>query len=317
MDAAVSTGPLLQERLLAWYSAARRDLPWRRTRDPYAILLSEIMLQQTQVERVIPKYHEFLQRFPTLADLARAARGDVIRAWAPLGYNRRAVRLHELAQQVMAHWSGRLPERVDELRRLPGLGPYTAAAVACFAFGRQIPTIDTNVRRVLTRVTADRWRRPPSPREIERLATELLPAGRAADWNQALMDLGALICAARSPRCSHCPLADFCATAKALDTEPAHRPVLRAAEARTLYRAETPFLGSPRYYRGRIIAYLRELPQGATIDLDTLGRALRVDYAPSLRGWLLGLATALARDGLLELIGADGRGSEAPRVKLP
>lgn len=317
MDAAVSTRPLLQERLLAWYSAARRDLPWRRTRDPYAILLSEIMLQQTQVERVIPKYHEFLQRFPTLADLARAARGDVIRAWAPLGYNRRAVRLHELAQQVMAHWGGRLPERVDELRRLPGLGPYAAAAVACFAFGRQIPTIDTNVRRVLTRVAADRWRRPPSPREIERLATELLPAGRAADWNQALMDLGALICSARSPRCSYCPLADCCATAKALDAEPAHRPVLRAAEARTAYRAETPFHGSPRYYRGRIIAYLRELPQDATIDLDTLGRSVRVDYAPSLRGWLLELVTALARDGLLELIGTDGPGSEAPRVKLP
>lgn len=315
----MTTPTRVQERLLAWYAAAARDLPWRRTRDPYAILLSEVMLQQTQVERVIPKYQEFLERFPTLAALAKAARGDVIRAWAPLGYNRRAVRLHELAQQIVAERAGRLPERLDELRRLPGLGPYTAAAVACFAFGAQVPAIDTNVRRVLERFGADRWRNwPPGRREIERLALELLPIGQASAWNQALMDLGALICTARAPRCAHCPLAESCPTAAGRTGEPDARLAWQVAEQRAAYRAEPPFHGSPRYYRGRIVAHLRDLPPGASADLDTLGQAIRPDYEPALRLWLQQLVQSLARDGLVEVVD-DGLGApdQLPRVRLP
>lgn len=141
-----------QTLLLAWYAQAGRDLPWRHTRDPYAILVSEIMLQQTQVERVLPKYYEFLRLFPTLAVLAEAPAADVIRAWAPLGYNVRAIRLRDIARQAVAEYDGRLPSTLDELLKLKGIGRYTAGAIACFAFGLPVATVDTNIRRVLWRL---------------------------------------------------------------------------------------------------------------------------------------------------------------------
>src|SRR5262249_14231695 len=142
----------VQERLVAWYRKHARDLPWRRTRDPYAILVAEVMLQQTQVDRVIPKWHAWLERFPTLGDLAGAPRSEAIRAWQGLGYNLRAVRLHEIACQVVAEHGGTLPRNVAGLRALKGIGRYTAAAVACFAYEQPVAMVDTNVRRVLSRV---------------------------------------------------------------------------------------------------------------------------------------------------------------------
>ena len=160
-------------RLLEWYAANARDLPWRKTRDPYAILVAEVMLQQTQVERVIPRWHEWLARFPTLADLATASRADAIRAWRGLGYNLRAVRLHEIARQAVADYGGELPREVGELLRLKGVGHYTAGAVACFAYGQPVIAVDTNVRRVLGRVFG--W----EPRSVDRLASGALPVENA------------------------------------------------------------------------------------------------------------------------------------------
>ena len=170
------------ERLRMWFAASGRDLPWRHTRDPYEILVSEVMLQQTQVERVVPRYLDWLRRWPTVERLAAASAADVIRAWQGLGYNRRALNLHRAAQQIAASgWPGDLTE-------LPGVGRYTADAVACFAFGRDVLPLDTNVRRVLDR-------------------SKLSFGGASA---QALMDLGATICLARVPRCGACPLAVLC-----------------------------------------------------------------------------------------------------------
>jgi A/G-specific adenine glycosylase len=205
------------ERLLAWYAAeGRAHLPWRHTRDPYAVLVSEVMLQQTQVERVLPKYREWMARFPTLAALAAASAGEAIQAWAGLGYNSRAVRLHTIARQAVVEYGGALPGTLDGLLALKGIGRYTAGAVVCFAFGLPVATVDTNIRRVLWRVFRGiepaEW---PAGERATRAALGLaqwaLPPERAYDWQQALMDLGATVCASRRPLCEHCPLRTCCA----------------------------------------------------------------------------------------------------------
>jgi len=184
----------MQDLLLGWWSQNATDLPWRRTRDPYAILVSEVMLQQTQVTRVVPRYLAWLERWPTVGALAAASPAEVITEWAGMGYNRRAVMLHRCAQAVTE--MGGFPRQPAELQRLPGVGPYTAAAIACFAFGAQVAAPDTNARRVLERAFGDPDLAPP--------------AGRAYDWNQALFDLGREVCIARRPRCEICPLAAGC-----------------------------------------------------------------------------------------------------------
>jgi A/G-specific adenine glycosylase len=184
----------MQHALLAWYAENRRDLPWRHTHDPYAILVSEVMLQQTQVARVVPRYLAWLERWPAVADLAAASPAEVITEWSGLGYNRRAVNLHRCAVAVAE--LGGFPRDPAELRRLPGIGPYTAAAIACFAFGAQIAAPDTNAVRVLGRAFGDTDLAPPP--------------GRAYEWNQALFDLGREVCIARTPRCGACPLAAGC-----------------------------------------------------------------------------------------------------------
>ncbi len=183
-------------RLLAWYARHGRDLPWRRTRDPYRILVSEIMLQQTQVDRVIPKYREFLGRYPTFQQLADARLPDVTRAWYPLGYYRRAKHLHGIARETVARYGGRLPDEGAELRSM----------------GKDAALVDTNVRRVLGRVFlgARRLARLRGERTMWDLAESLVPAGRAYDYNQALMDFGATWCTARKPKCPRCPMKTFC-----------------------------------------------------------------------------------------------------------
>jgi len=203
-----------QRRLLDWYAAHGRDLPWRRTRDPYRVLVSEIMLQQTQVERVIPKYRQFLRRYPTLQRLARADALAVRRLWYPLGYNVRPFRLHQIARETVASYGGRLPDRAEDLRRLPGIGRYTAGAVLSFAYGRDVPVLDTNVRRVLGRVFlgARRAARARGEKPFWDLAEALVPRGRGYDFNQALMDFGATWCSPRKPKCAPCPMRSFCAS---------------------------------------------------------------------------------------------------------
>lgn len=249
------------------------------------------MLQQTQVERVVPKYRQFLARFPDFPSLASASAGEVIRLWTPLGYNQRAVRLWRLARRVVSEHDGRLPSEPDALRSLEGVGEYTAAALQCFAFGRDVPVVDTNVRRVLGRVF---WgTRSPSPKALGALAGTLVANGRAADWNQAVMDLGALVCTSRQPRCVECPLRPYCKAAVAFAN--GHRTI---AKEGARYRA-APFQGSSRYYRGRILARLRDLAEGESMPLARLGAWVKPGYTAHERPWLEALVFGLERDGLL------------------
>ena len=203
-----------QRRLLAWYRRHGRDLPWRRTRHPYRVLVSEIMLQQTQVDRVVPKYREFLGRYPTLARLAAARVEDVRRLWYPLGYNVRPMRLHAIARETVARYGGRLPHTEETLRSLPGVGRYTAGAILSFAYGRDAAVLDTNVRRVLGRVFFGprRLARVRGEKAFWDLASALVPPGRGYDFNQALMDFGATWCSPRKPKCAPCPMRSFCAS---------------------------------------------------------------------------------------------------------
>ena len=191
-------------KLLAWYRRHARALPWRDTRNPYAILVSEFMLQQTQVSRVLDYYPRFLARFPTIGSLARSRPKAVMEAWDGLGYYARARNLHALAKQVTRLHDGKLPESPVDLQTLPGVGRYTAGAVACFAYEKPVPTVDTNVKRVLERVfaTEDVWG----------FATEITPKNGKTAWklNQAMMELGALVCTARRPKCPACPVRSVC-----------------------------------------------------------------------------------------------------------
>jgi len=301
----------VHEALLSWYGRVGRDLPWRRTRDPYAILVSEIMLQQTQVDRVIPKYHQFLAAFPTLADLAAAPVADVIRVWKGLGYNRRAVRLHAIARQAVEQFGGTLPTGPDALRELDGLGAYTANAVACFSADAQVAPVDTNVRRVLGRLFVDEvGLDPPAGPPFQRFADAVLPGRRAYDWNQALMDLGATVCTSRSPDHDACPLALLCTGRTQVVSADTMR---RAAERGPGYKAAVPFEQTTRFFRGRIVDRCRALGPGESLGLDDLGLVLRPDYAPEHRAWVAELVAGLHRDGLLAVVEQAGE----PRVSLP
>jgi len=264
----------IRRRVRTWYLASKRDLPWRRTRDPYAVLVSEVMLQQTQVARVIPAYRAFLKRFPTLRSLARSSLGDVVRQWSGLGYNRRARDLHRIACSV----PGALPRDVDGLDALPGIGPYTAGAVSCFAHGERVPFADTNVRRVLGRVVLGRI---ASEREAVAIDAELMPRD-AASWHHALMDIGATVCTARTPRCEACPLAPSCRGRGRLGSEPR--------------RSQPSFATSDRRVRGWIVTLLRERDMTA----DSLSGAIDDPRVPRL-------VEALVSEGMVERSGATVR----------
>ncbi|MGI9186153.1 MAG: A/G-specific adenine glycosylase [Gaiellales bacterium] len=222
------TSEQLAERVLAWYAEHGRELPWRRTRDPYAILVSEVMLQQTQVERVIERWTAWLERWPTAADLAAAPRADVISAWQGLGYNRRAVALHEAAQRLAVDG---IPQDQAGWRALPGVGPYTAAAVCALALDHDVVPLDVNVQRILERALG--------------AATIEPPAGKGHDLTQALFDVGATLCLARIPRCDQCPLAADCPS-RGQRYEP--------------QRKQSRFEGSRRQARGRLLDQLRAAP---------------------------------------------------------
>src|ERR1700678_2232545 len=207
-------GAALRAKLLAWYVAERRDLPWRRTRDPYAVWLSETMLQQTRVDTVIPYFQAFIRAYPTLDDLARAPEQGVLSLWSGLGYYRRARLLHAAARRVAAEHGGRLPSEVAELRTLEGIGAYTAGAIASIAFKRRAALVDGNVARVLARLFAVEQdvKSAAGAAHMWRLAEDLLPDGDRdpGDWNQSLMELGATVCVPREPKCDACPVRDLC-----------------------------------------------------------------------------------------------------------
>jgi A/G-specific adenine glycosylase len=201
-----------RRRLLAWYRANGRDLPWRRTDDPYHILVSEVMLQQTQVDRVLPKYQEWLDRYPSLAALASADEDDVADTWRPLGYNIRPRRLHAIARESVTRYGGELPSDAETLLSFKGIGAYTAGAIRSFAFGQRAAILDTNVARVLFRVFVARGdpRAHATRKRLWALSEALVPRKHVFDYNQGLMDFGATVCMARRPKCSHCPLKAMC-----------------------------------------------------------------------------------------------------------
>lgn len=268
---------------MRWYRAnGRHGLPWRLTRDPYAVLVSEVMLQQTQVERVLPYYEAWLERWPDFAALAAAPAAEVIRAWRGLGYNRRALNLHRLAGAVAEHHGGELPREPRALGALPGVGEYTASAVRCFARGERVAVADTNIARVVARTMlgAAGQREVPN-RTLAGALGSLLPPRNALDHNLALMDLGALVCTARAPACETCPLTTTCAW-RAGGKPGALLP------AQPSPRFET----TARYARGRIIDALREAP--ATTD------ELTAMLPETHHGRLPGYLDALQRDGLVK-----------------
>ena len=264
-----------RQALLDWYDHTRRPLPWRTSTDPYAVLVSEVMAQQTQVSRVVPYFERFLDRFPTPESLARASLAEVLEAWSGLGYNRRARFLHAAASHIVEHgW----PATAAEMQALPGVGPYTAAAIASIAFGEPIAAVDTNAKRVLSRWDGVAL----EGSALDQAGQAALDPDRPADWNQAMMDLGALICAPR-PDCDACPVTEWCADAS-----------VYVAPAR-----QASFAGSGRQARGAVVKALVETPAATqtTLIRQTGLAAERVEGA--LRG--------LEADGLVERAGRKWR----------
>ncbi len=281
--------------LLAWFARrGRHDLPWRQTRDPWAVLVAEVMLQQTQVSRVIPRYHRFLARFPTVEACAGATAGEVIEEWHGLGYNRRALNLWRAAQSIATRFDGHLPRALGELLALPGVGAYTARAVSAFAFEDHVGVLDTNVARVLARTEG----RPLNRAEAQHLADQALPAGQAWVWNQALMDLGSLQCQSREPHCGSCPVRSWCAWSLTRTERPdlprgSGDPASTARQegqsqgdpargSAGVGGGQSRFAGSDRQGRGKLVAALRSGPVSATELARVMGwpddpeRALRV-----------------------------------------
>jgi A/G-specific adenine glycosylase len=242
----------LRRAVLGFGRAGLRPFPWRTSRDPWAVLVSEVMLQQTSPARVLVPYDNFLQRFPTVRACAAASVGDVVRAWAGLGYNRRAVNLHGAARSMVEHHDGAVPADLRALCALPGIGPYTARAVLAFAYEADVAVVDVNVDRVIARaVVGD----TVSMSQTQAIADGLVPPGRGWLWNQSLMEIGALVCTARSPRCDRCRLAAHCTWARR--GQPSPDPAVARSR-------QSGFVGSDRQGRGRLVEALRAGPVSPT-----------------------------------------------------
>ncbi|MDW8228190.1 MAG: A/G-specific adenine glycosylase, partial [Anaerolineales bacterium] len=276
------------EKLLAWYEKHARSLPWRNVSDPYAIWISEVMLQQTRVEAVIPYFERWMKRFPTVADLAAAPEQDVLALWEGLGYYRRARNLHQAARIIMAKYGGQIPRELSALRRLPGVGRYTAAAIASIAYGLDVATLDGNLKRVLARLfnIEEPVDTPAGEKRLWALAEQHLPRGRAGDYNQALMDLGATLCLPRAPRCPLCPVNEFC-QARALGVQES-RPVRQPKKETPHYtvtaaviRRNGRVLLAQRPSRG-LLGGLWEFPGGKVEPGESLPEALRREIREEL-----------------------------------
>jgi len=280
-DAAIISN-LLARKLLAWYKRHQRSLPWRETGDPYRIWISEIMLQQTQVETVIPYYHRFMKAFPTVFALARAPLQDVLKAWENLGYYSRARNIHAASRIIVNQWGGRIPDKPEAIKTLPGIGEYSSGAILSIAYGQAIPAVDGNVRRILSRVFAIRkpMDDPGEQKKLRELAAALVPVKRPGDFNQALMDLGATICRPKTPDCSNCPIAAIC-RARLADlqnilpvTRKAPAIPYRLAAAAVLYNAEGKLLVVQRPAAG-LLASLWKLPGGFVDDGEKMENGLK------------------------------------------
>jgi A/G-specific adenine glycosylase len=277
----------LHDRVISWFEVTQRDLPWRRGASPWAVTVSEFMLQQTPVARVLPVYHAWLERWPTPAALAAESPGEAVRAWGRLGYPRRALRLHAAAVAIVERHQGQVPESLDDLLALPGVGSYTAAAISSFAFAGRQAVLDTNVRRVFARIVNGEQFPASSLTSPERdVATSLMPADMAHVWAAATMELGALICTARSPRCDQCPVAELCRWRA--EGYPEYAGARRPTQS---------WEGTDRQCRGRLLAVLRDASGPVakpSLDLvwpDAIQRERALD--------------GLIADGLVEPVGDD------------
>ncbi|MEY3512224.1 MAG: A/G-specific adenine glycosylase [Actinomycetota bacterium] len=281
------------EAVLAWSAGRRDELPWRQTRDPWAVLVSELMLQQTQVARVVPRWHQFLERFPTPAVCAQAPVGDVVTEWAGLGYNRRAVNLHRTAVAVVEQHGGVVPGDLDALLSLPGLGPYTARAVLAFAYERDVAVVDTNVGRILARQRGERL----TASVAQTFADDIVPVGMGWSWNQGLLDLGALICTKRSPKCEACPTSMTCSWFRggSLESDP-------AIGSAAVSKSQSKFIGSFREGRARLLDVLRT---GVEVAPEQFRDACGWNERDGGELDAVRAADSLVRDGLA-IAGCDG-----------
>ena len=290
--------------ILAWYAANGRRLAFRRTTDPYAVLVSEAMAQQTQAARAAEHWERWMARFPTVGSLAAATPADVLRQWQGLGYNRRALALWRAARVIRDQHDGRVPDSIEALERLPGVGRYTARAVGAIAFGRAVGAVDVNVRRVLGRLTMS----DPaalSDRDVQHLADAAVPSDRPAAWTHAVMDIGATLCRPRGPRCDECPARPWCRFAA--EGRPGVADDKAAARNRTGIRRHPPFASTNRWLRGRILDRLRAAPDGRWVSIEGPIGAHDLERVRAA-------ANALAAERLIELLPAAP--SEIIRARL-
>lgn len=278
--------------LLAWYRKFARVFPWRTPNtDSYVTLVSEVMLQQTQTSRVQDALPRFLQRFPSVQVLAVASNADVVRQWKGMGYNSRAIRLRDAARKIVSDHAGIVPNTVDSLRSLPGIGPYTAAAVACFAYNKRVVVLDVNVRRVYSRLMVKQ--RLSTAVESDALLAEyaesVIPQRSSAEWHHAVMDLGATICTARLPRCQDCPLTSICPSSGSIQT------VVRVRRKEPLFRGEPQ-----RLWRGRFVDVLRACSGGVTSE-ELFYRAAATPILAKEREWYTTQLQRLEADGLITI----------------
>ena len=293
---------IFSSKILEWYSANKRTLPWRTNNSPYYVVVSEFMLQQTQVPRVIEKFKEFISRFPTLLDLAKASKAEVIDSWSGLGYNRRALLLHRFVQEVVEKHDGEIPTNKEELQELPGMGPYTTGAILSFAYNLPEPAIDVNVRRIYLRFFQGRDQGLPmnksEEKELYQLAKQTIPENKSKDFHSALMDFGSSICTRNTPACAECPLQKSCT----------FFPLYKNDKENSLFVMEKKLEQGVtengkhipnRIFRGRIVEFTRR-NQGTEIEKADLGKAIKKDYSHTEERWLMMLCQKLKDEGLLE-----------------
>lgn len=289
-----------QRQLVLWYGMHSRDLPWRRTRDPYAVLVSELMLQQTQVSRALPKFTEWMQAFPDVFALAAAPTSAVLKHWQGLGYNRRALYLKRTAERVVSEYGGTFPHTREELLQLPGIGPHTVGALMSFSFGAREPIFDTNALRVVGRIVLGYTKLPNlTAANWQQLLTHTLPGPkRLYAFNQALMDLGATICLAKKPTCEQCPIRTTCLS----------YPAILSAQPAELKLTQTPneklYYGQPRrIWRGKMLRALHEASSRTGVSYAALGQKIQPDFSSARLNWLKGVVATLVKDGLAEVRG--------------